>query len=218
MTEKNHKQTDMQDIKHDETRDQLDDILDAALAKYAAEPRTGLEDRVLANLRTENAQASNDVRWRWWQLWQWTTAAAVAVGIVVAVFMWRSVQSSHPAIANRPAIATPAHSTLSSEQPATQIAQSHSGDSTQLHPHSAIERHPHSNSTVATAAPKLDQFPSPQPLSEQEKILADYVAQFHAQAVLIARVTNEELKRDRIEVFGNSENPNEVADHPTTNR
>jgi hypothetical protein len=213
MTEKNHKQTDMQDMKHNEQRDQLDDILDAALAKYAAEPRTGLEDRVLANLRVESVQAPNSIRWRWWQ---WT-AAAVAVGIVVAVFMWRSVQSPHPAIANRPAIATPAHSTPSAEQPATQIAHSHSGDSTQLHPHSAIERHPHSNSTVA-AAPKLNVFPSPQPLSEQEKILADYVAQFHAQAVLIARVTNEELKRDRIEVFGNSENPNEVADHSTTNR
>ena len=40
-------------------RDPLDRDLDAALAKYAAvEPRAGLEDRVLANLRAERGQRS----------------------------------------------------------------------------------------------------------------------------------------------------------------
>jgi hypothetical protein len=213
MTKNNYKQTDM---KYDDTHDQLDDILNAALTKYAAvEPRIGLEDRVLANLRTESAQASNNTGWRWWQ---WTTAATVAAGIVVVIFAWRLAQPSHPMIANRPSITTPARPEPGVKQPATQIAQNRSGDSHSLRAHPATERHLHSNSAVVAAAPKLDQFPSPQPLSEQEKILADYVAQFHAQAVLIARVNNEELKRDRVEVFGNSENPDQVADQPTTNR
>ena len=38
-------------------QDEFDRMLDAALAKYAAvEPRTGLEERVLANLRAEQAR------------------------------------------------------------------------------------------------------------------------------------------------------------------
>jgi hypothetical protein len=47
--------------------------------------------------------------------------------------------------------------------------------------------------------PKLDQFPSPQPLSEQEKILANYVARFHDEALLVARARSESLQRDREE-------------------
>ncbi len=40
----------------DKTHDELDRMLDAALAKYAAaEPRAGLEARVLANLRARDA-------------------------------------------------------------------------------------------------------------------------------------------------------------------
>jgi hypothetical protein len=50
---------------------------------------------------------------------------------------------------------------------------------------------------VVAAVPKLDQFPSPRPLSEQEQILATYVAQFHDEAVLIARARKEAMERDR---------------------
>jgi hypothetical protein len=39
-------------------------------------------------------------------------------------------------------------------------------------------------------------FPSPEPLSEQEKMLAAYVAQHYQQAVLIARARMAELKED----------------------
>jgi hypothetical protein len=52
--------------------------------------------------------------------------------------------------------------------------------------------------TVA-AGPKLEQFPSPQPMSEQEKILASYVAQYPEHAALIAEARSEALKKDRRE-------------------
>jgi hypothetical protein len=48
---------------------------------------------------------------------------------------------------------------------------------------------------VATA-PKLDQFPSPQPLSEQEKLLWNYVAQHPERAGLVAEARMESLERD----------------------
>jgi hypothetical protein len=45
----------------------------------------------------------------------------------------------------------------------------------------------------------LDQFPSPQPLSEQEKILANYVAKYPEHAALIAEARMEALRRDEEE-------------------
>jgi len=73
---------------------------------------------------------------------------------------------------------------------------------------------------VAAVNPKLDQFPSPQPLTEQEKILASYVARFHAQAVLIARVANEEIQQDRAELIDKPQGPAGAAheDQANTNR
>jgi hypothetical protein len=52
---------------------------------------------------------------------------------------------------------------------------------------------------VGANSPKLDQFPSPQPLSEQEKILASYVNQFPDHAALLAQARMEMLRRDREE-------------------
>jgi hypothetical protein len=49
------------------------------------------------------------------------------------------------------------------------------------------------------AAPRLDQFPSPQPLSEQEKILASYVEKYPERSVLLARARTEALRQDQLE-------------------
>jgi Zn-dependent M16 (insulinase) family peptidase len=52
---------------------------------------------------------------------------------------------------------------------------------------------------VTASGPKLDRFPSPQPLSDQEKLLASYVADDPHHAVLIARAQAELEKRDHEE-------------------
>jgi len=50
----------------EQKHDEFDDMLDAALAKYAAaEPRAGLDERVLANLRAERARVTERACWRW---------------------------------------------------------------------------------------------------------------------------------------------------------
>jgi len=191
----------------------LDRTLDAALEKYAAvEPRAGLEDRILANLRA--AQKESPVR----SGWRWHAVAAVAVlVIVVAVVALRSGRPSHPAIAKHP----PA-----TEAPLRQTAvAAPAGAENAVHPQTrrmvAKVVSPTPPPADVAAVPKLDQFPSPQPLSQQEQMLASYVAQFRPQAVLIARVMNEELQRDRIEVMGNrqgSESSGNDADQQTTNQ
>src|ERR1700691_4821482 len=66
--------------------DVFDRELDTALEKYAAaEPRTGLEERVLANLQTEQNRAPMPA---WW-LWAAVTALAVVVLVVTASLTWR---------------------------------------------------------------------------------------------------------------------------------
>jgi hypothetical protein len=55
------------------------------------------------------------------------------------------------------------------------------------------------NRILQAAAPKRDQFPSPQPLSEQEKLLASYVAHDPHHAVLIARAQAELERQDHEE-------------------
>ena len=64
-------------------------------------------------------------------------------------------------------------------------------------PRTAHKTHALRTAPVVAAVPKLDQFPSPHPLSEQERMLASYVAQFHDEAVIVARARTEALRRDR---------------------
>jgi len=160
-------------------QDEIDRELDAALTKYAAEPRTGLEERVLANLRTERARVPARARWHWS-----LTAAATAIVIVALTLALRSGRTPHPVVANHPSSITPG--------PALSPAQIVSN------PRPARRVKPRrSHPLVATAGraelgpPKLDQFPSPQPLNEQERALARYVSEFPQEATLIARAQEE---------------------------
>ena len=49
---------------------------------------------------------------------------------------------------------------------------------------------------IAVAGPKLDVFPSPLPLSEQEKILASYVAGYPEHAALVAEARMDALRQE----------------------
>ena len=190
--------------KQELARDDVDRVLDAVLASYAAvEPRAGLEQRVLANLRAEQAKPQGHSWWRW------SAAAALAAIVGVAVVLaGRPGRPSHSTIANHPPTTT-----LAPAKPATQIASNNAGNTVLpqgRRPVLKIGHHP--RSVVVTAAqPKLDhfpsqpppnqqeQFPSPRPLSEQERILASYVAQFPEKAALIARAQTALLERERQE-------------------
>jgi hypothetical protein len=163
----------------------LDHELDTALAKYAAiEPRQGLEERILANLKSEQERAAHS----WWR---WPAVAALAAVIVMALSLaWRSRHSTENTAAQHPM--------HSNEHAGTQVA--NNAGSGSIPPHDAPRKPtPHTvfrPAAVVARAPKLDQFPSPQPLSEQEKMLTEYVAQHHQQAVLVARARMVELKQD----------------------
>jgi hypothetical protein len=190
MTDDNFRQDGMN--QQDLENDMLDRELDAALAKFAAaEPRTGLEERILANLRAEPELPAE----RSW--WRWPVLAALAVIVVAVSVTWRSGKPVQNIAAHPPA------TRQTSEISGNQVA-SRSGSGS-IRPHEAGPgRQPNTRAvshtaTVVVPTPKLEQFPSPQPLSEQERILADYVADYPDHAALIAQARAEALLKDSAE-------------------
>jgi hypothetical protein len=170
--------------------DPLDRELDALLAEYAAvEPRAGLEHRVYANLEAAKERAAARVWWRWPAL------AVLAAVIVVAVSVAWRLRIPVQNVTMHPAATAP-----SREQAPTQVANnSENGPIPWQKAASAGRFQPHLVSHPATidpASPKLEQFPSPQPLSEQEVILAGYVTKYPERAALIAQARTEALQRD----------------------
>jgi len=159
-------------------RDALDRVLDAALAGYAAvEPRAGLEPRILAHLRS----VEDRVPARSW--WQWGAAGLVAAAVVIVMALgWKS---------SRPAKLVVQHAAAAiqtMQPPATQVSANGGMQTTaavRLR-HSATRHHVHPPMVVADG-PKLDQFPSPRPLSEQEKLALEYVQKFPEEASLMAQ-------------------------------
>jgi len=188
---------------HDLENDKLDRDLDAALAKFAAaEPRAGLDERILATLRTDQQRVAT----RSW--WRWPVLATVAAALVVSVSVARR--------SGEPVQTTAAHSpatTQSTGHAGTQLANNAEGSP--IRPHEAtseIRLKPRAitrPATVVVSAVRLDQFPSPQALSEQEKILARYVTKYPEHAALIAQARTEELRRDRAEEMGEAPTHNE---------
>jgi hypothetical protein len=182
------------DLERVSEHDRFDRELDEVLAKYAAvEPRAGLEERILANLRASPEHAP--VR-GWWR-WPGIVAFAAVVIVVALSLVWRSgprlnKEAAHPSPAIQDDVTSgtqvAAHGGSNPVRPMRSTAVSKA--TTHTAPRSPA---------VAAAAPHMEQFPSPQPLSEQEQILASYVVKFQDHATLVARARMESLRQDVIE-------------------
>jgi hypothetical protein len=146
---------------------QIDEMLDSMLAHYsAAEPRPGLETRILANLReTPEKQTAQG----WWNF-KWLWAGMVTAAIIVAAVL----------LSVRRGIVPPTHVVVRTTQPAPQPV---------IRPHAPIapketvqiyRRKPSAVPAQQDAALALNQrpavFPTPTPLSEQERLLLSYLA------------------------------------------
>ena len=170
----------------------LDRDLDLALAKYSAvEPRAGLKDRILANLKAERAHAA-----RGWWCWPRVAALVAMVAIVVAASIaWRWWKPGGNIAAHHA-------SNWVREVPGPQTGSSTGGERVRQQaavPVRTRRDHGSRGPVVVAAEPRLEQFPSPRPLSDQEKILASYVAKYPEHAILIAQARAEALRRDAAE-------------------
>jgi hypothetical protein len=175
--------------RNDAQTDVLDRAIEAALAKYSSvEPRTGLEGRILAHLRSPRERIPT----RSW--WQWSAAAAVAALLVIVIaFVWTW---SRPAKMVQQQRSTPIESVPPS---ATQVAfKSGIKAASALRPKHKATQHSVPQPVAAANAPKLDQFPSPRPLSTQEKLALEYIERFPRQASLIAQAQTNSARQQEI--------------------
>jgi|GEM_PF-1642941 len=149
----------------------LDKLLDATLERAGdVEPRPGLEGRVMARVRAERAAGSQFA-------WKWRLVAGLAALVVIvftARFMLRfgSTARPHPAPAlvsqsRAPAATSPATATAPKPAVEAQPAARPNRESTPHHEPRVSSRR--GSVHVASAEPK--QFPSPSPLSDEEKLL-----------------------------------------------
>jgi hypothetical protein len=215
MTQENHDH-DWHEYDSKAERDPFSRELDTALAKYSAvEPRTGLEARVLANLQ---AQRDYVLTRSWWR-WSFVSATAVlaAVAIIVASLAWRSGKTHAPLTAHHSTTIAPVVAQSGQRNAQDGSGRNNAGRNAaeenvparngsekndlarSFRPAGRPATHQSPQLAVANAHPKLDQFPSPQPLSEQEKILTSYIRNYPESAVLLARARTEALRKDQLE-------------------
>lgn len=116
----------------------LDRLLDRTLSEYSAEPRVGLEQRVLANLASTQAQRRR--RWLW-------AAVPACAAVLIAVLVWTTQKSIAP-----PELAKAPDAPAVTKAPHTQAVQA-------AKVHKPTRKRSVEPQTVA-AAPKLPTFPS----------------------------------------------------------
>jgi hypothetical protein len=178
-------------------RTPLDKQLDAALAKYSSvEPRAGLEQRILANLKAQEVPRSH-LSW-----WRWAIPLAGAF-LVISFFIWKVQRHRPEQVVGRPT--TAGQQVKVATNSTVQVADHPRAGKTPIR----TKRHKPTAISVAPTAPKLEQFPSPRPLTEQEKLLAEYVSQFHEEAVLVARARAEIRRKDLEETQHGTNNEDE---------
>jgi hypothetical protein len=164
---------------------QMDEILDSLLAQYSdVEPRPGLEQRILANL---SGTARNETMLSWWNVkWLWAGAAVAAVIIFAAVL-----------IAGHRNAAVPTPTVVQTQRPASpqpEVQRSLPTTASTIPPSqrkTPVQRRPRNASLASSHWPAI--FPTPTPLSEQERLLFTYLANT-PQEVVVAQMQRDDQK------------------------
>lgn len=170
----------------------IDRWLEDALARYTrVEPRPGLEARLLARVAEKRRESRSNLRW-------WGALALTTACLLAAALLWRE----------RPVpvgLQQPVANVVSSDKQTQASTSRSSGETASRYagigivvapgkPRRALAVHGQS------AEPKLDRFPAPTPLSEQERLLARYVREYPQRAILMARVQTEFRQLDEREM------------------
>ena len=145
-------------------RDELDLLIDSALRDYAA-PRPGLERRMVARMAAHRTRTL----WHRWIL-ALVAAPVFAALLFLSYLITRSPHSPAGQRADAPAIARIApvaksqssHPALINPVPHRVVKRDHAGDR---------------DLVKLVSRPKLDVFPTPQPLTGEEKALIRFVAE-----------------------------------------
>lgn len=180
--------------------------LETILATYTAiEPRPGLEQRVLANLRAkQQLDAARSSR-------RGPVLAALAVAVTVAVvslsWLTRSKVFDSPTgsdVASRAYVASdswPAGAAQSDLEKPRLEGRPLQGRVQPTRREKAGTSRPGGNDwrktkTAVELMPRLERFPAPEPLSEQEKLLVRFAEDDPQEATLVAEARAEQLQRE----------------------
>jgi len=167
-------------------RDQLDSMLNAALAGYsAAEPLAGLEERVLCRVR------AIEVTRRRTAGWAFTFAAAAALVLVAIVMKTPGNLTPKSRDIARTETPAPVRSAARVEEPRV-----------------ATKRRRGRIAAKRTASPELlpkqEQFPAPAPLTAEERVLRSFVEGHPAEAqqvfAQLQRRSNEPIQIEPIQI------------------
>jgi hypothetical protein len=148
---------------HDEKTDQfVDELLEASLKRYGGEePRAGLEMRLLAGVRSRQ-DAARRHRLVW--------ALAVCAGILASIVL--ALHSAHAPTRQRVTSASVPRPTVKPTA-GLRSADSRIGSPRLAQGHA---EKPRTARPAVRATKRPEQFPSPMPLTEQEKLLLTYFA------------------------------------------
>jgi hypothetical protein len=146
---------------------QIEDMLDARLANYSsAEPRPGLETRILANLREAEERKASQGWWNFKWLWAGVVAAIIIVAALLIGGRHRVAPPTHVIVKTSPAIPQPE---IQPHAPAVR------NETVRIRPRKSLaSTRPQSAALALNERPAV--FPTPTPLSEQEKLLLSYLA------------------------------------------
>ena len=138
----------------------VEELLEASLKRYRSEaPRAGLENRILVNARASTRAADS-------RQWVWALAASAAV-LIVAVVILRLTSRPAP----RTATVSPAVQAVAPKADTPKVV-------AVAPPVSRAPRKPVQRPQTTTARLRRpEQFPTPSPLSEVERLMLAYLAQ-----------------------------------------
>lgn len=183
----------------------IEQWLDSAIQQYGrAEPREGLETRLLAGLRAERDRLDRGSRWTW-------AMGAVAAAAVLAALLV-GLEKKHPAInqAGGEPVVNEQHAAV----PAPEIADQPPVEKRMHKTAPALRRSSRPAVAASIAEPKLEQFPSSRDVSVAEERLVQYLQTAPHAALLkphrtseIAKLHIDDLETEPLEIRRINEKP-----------
>lgn len=160
----------------DKERSFADELLRASLRQYAsAEPRPGLEGRVLAGVRARQQAARRR------QAWAWAVGmAGVAAIVTLLVIHWPRPQ--------------PPPSPVAAKAPADLSAPAVAKVAPPMQP--TLPHRPPRPAPPSRVDTRPQQFPTPRPLSEQERLLLVYAQSLQGSSTASLPVADENPGHD----------------------
>jgi hypothetical protein len=199
-----------------QNEEHLDRLLDSLLTSYSqVQPRPGLEQRVLSNVRARAQQERPQQRWSFASFVGKTTVSQTIFGgtlaAAVATILIMIMNYARP-------VPPPTPLAIYWQQPPLQqtVAKAYRPQPLSAARHK-LQRHTSSPVAVAAADARQQVFPTPVPLSEQEQLMYHYLVGTPRQELVAQARPDRQLDQleDQLEALHQPEEEMPVKDTPS---